>query len=162
MKTEQKGFLIYPEQFSDIAYFITASFLYCIDNYADKFAMKELVDRYEKLPSEFKKGYGTIKDEYRDEYNNYLQSHREEIEALMIKCSDPNPDKQSINSDLMGIIGELAELALIEQNQLLMDAMTEDCNGEIRFTEEKQDEFNNLYDEIEVGIWGVMNFNGID
>jgi len=133
MKTEQKGFLIYPEQFSDIAYFITASFLYYIDNYADKLAMKELVDRYEKLPSEFKKEYGAVKDEYRDEYNNCLQSYREKIEALMIKYSDPNPDKQSINPDLMDIIGELAELALIERNQLLMNVMTEDCDGEIRF-----------------------------
>ena len=95
--------------------------------------MKELIDRYEKLPSEFKKEYGAVKDEYRDKYNNCLQSYQEKIEALMIKCSDPNPDKQSINPDLMDIIGELAELALIERNQLLMNVMTEDCDGEIRF-----------------------------
>ena len=158
----KKEFRLYPEQFSDVIHFIVAPIRENIYNYAIKLALKELIDRHEKLPSDFKKGYGTIKDEYRDEYNNYLQSHREEIEALMIKCSDPNPDKQSINSDLMGIIGELAELALIEQNQLLMDNMTEDCDEEIRFTEEKQNEFNDLYDEIEEQIWEFMNFNGID
>ena len=58
----------------------------------------------------------------------------------------------------MAISCDLADLALIEQNQLKMDAMTEDCDGEIRFTEEKQDEFNTLYDRIEGQLWELMNF----
>ena len=162
MKTEQKGFLIYPEQFSDIAYFITAPFLYYIDNYADRLALKDLIDKYGKLPSEFREKNGQIKNVFSEEYHNCLDNYRCEIEQMMIKCSESEHSKHDINSELMGIISELAELALIERNQLLMNAMTEDCNGEIRFTEEKQDEFNNLYNEIEGQIWEFMGFNGVN
>lgn len=159
---KQERLQIYPEQFSDILHFIMSSFNEKVRIYAERLALKDLVDKYDKLPHEFHRESGGIKHEYHSEYWDYKQTHISELDDLYIRCSETNPDKHEINSDLMSCISDLADLALIEQNQLLTDAMTEDCGGEIRFTEEKQDEFNELYDEIEGQLWKLMDFKGID
>lgn len=162
MELKQDRFQIYPEQFSDILHFIMVSFNEKIRKYAERLALNDLVDKYNKQPQEFFSESGGIKHEYHSENWDNIRKHTSELEELYIRCSEPDSNKDEINSDLMAIICDLADLALIEQNQLPMDDMTEDCDGEIRFTEEKQDEFNDLYDEIEGQLWELMNFEGVN
>ncbi|MBF0648738.1 hypothetical protein IR083_07890 [Dysgonomonas sp. GY75] len=160
---KQEGFLIYPEQFSDIIHFITAPIREGIHSYAERLALKDLVDKYNKLPQDFYSRNGGIKHEYHSENRENIQKYTKELEDIYIQCSEPEQDKNGINSDLMAIISDLADLALIEQNQLPMSEMIEDegeGNG-VRFTEKTQDEFNGLYDEIEGQIWEFMGFEGI-
>lgn len=161
-ESKQDRFQIYPEQFSDILHFIMSSFNEKVRIYAERLALKDLVDKYDKLPHELYSESGGIKHEYHSENWDNIKKYTSELEEIYIRCSEPDSNKHDINSDLMSIISELADLALIEQNQLLIDNMTEDCDGEIRFTEDKQDEFNDLYDEIEGQLWELMNFEGID
>jgi hypothetical protein len=161
---QRKEFLIYPEQFSDIIHFITAPIREGIHSYAQRLALKGLVDKYNKLPRDFQSEYGGIKHEYHRENLDNIRKYTEELEDIYIRCSEPEQNKHDINSDLIAIVSDLADLALIEQNQLPMSGMVEDereGNG-VRFTEKAQDEFNDLYDEIEGQVWKFVGFEGID
>ncbi len=157
-ETVKREFLIYPEQFSDVMYFMMAPLNEQFYKFAAQLALKDLVDKYNKLPHEFYSESGSIKHEYHRQNGDNIQKYTSQLEEIYIKCAETGCDKDEINSALMAISCDLADLALIEQNQLKMDAMTEDCDGEIRFTEEKQDEFNTLYDRIEGQLWELMNF----
>lgn len=155
----RKEFLIYPEQFSDIMHFITASIREGIHSYAERLALKDLVDKYDKLPKEFLSEYGRIESEYsRENWDNILK-YTEDLEGIYMRCSEPDFNKEEIKSELMAVICELAELALFENKQKLIGGLTEDVEGEARYTEDAQDEFNSLYDEIESQLWELMNFN---
>jgi hypothetical protein len=159
---QRKEFLIYPEQFSDIIHFITAPIREGIHSYAERLALKDLVDKYGRLPQDFYSGNGGIKHEYHSENWENIQKYTEELEDIYIRCSEPEQDKNDINSDLMAIICELAELSLFENKQKLIEDLTEDVEGETRYTEDAQDEFNSLYDEIEGQVWEFMGFEGIN
>ena len=159
---QRKEFLIYPEQFSDIIHFITAPIREGIHSYAERLALKDLVDKYNKLPHDFLSEYGRIKTEYsRENWDNILK-YTEDLEGIYMRCSEPDCNKDEINSDLMAIVCDLAELVLFENKQKLIKELTEDVEEETRYTEEAQDEFNSLYDEIEELIWLFMKFEGID
>lgn len=163
METVKKDFLIHPEQFSDIVYFIMAPHNEQIFIFASRLALKDLVDKYNKLPGEFFKESGSIKNEFHSENWDNIQKYISELEEIYIRCSDPDSNKHNINSDLMAIICELAELALIENSRKLIEGLTEDeSENSTRYTDEAQDEFNDLYDEIEGRVWELMNFKGID
>jgi len=159
---QRKEFLIYPEHFSDIIHFITAPIRESIHCYAQRLALNDLVSKYNKLPQDFQSEYGGIKQEYHSENWDYIRKHTEEIEGIYIRCSEPEQNKDDINSDLMAIICELADLALFENKQKLIEDLTEDVEGETWYTEDAQDEFNSLYDEIEGQIWVFMGFEGIN
>lgn len=160
-ETLKEEFPVYPEQFPDIIHFITAPLRERIYFYATRLALKDLVDKYNKLPHEFYSEPGGIKSGYHRESLDNIQKHTSVLEEIYISCSEPDSNKQEINSGLIKIIRELADLALTEQNQSLMGAMTESGDGDVWLTAEKQDEFNGLYDEIERQIRELMNFKGI-
>jgi hypothetical protein len=161
-ETLKKEFPVYPEQFPDIIHFITAPLRERIHFYAARLALKDLVDKYNKLPHEFYSEPGGIKSGYHCESQDNIQKHTARLENLYTGCPEPDSNKQEINSGLMKIIHELADLALIERNRLLMGAMTEGGDGDVWLTSEKQDEFNNLYDETERQIRELINIEGIN
>jgi hypothetical protein len=86
---KQEGFLIYPEQFSDIIHFITAPIGESIHSYAQRLALKDLVDKYNKLPHDFISEYGGIKQEYHSENRDNIQKYTQELEDIYIRCSEP-------------------------------------------------------------------------
>lgn len=153
---------IIPEDYSDILYFIMAPLKKQFREFAERLALKDLVDKHNKLPHELYNENGNIKSEYSEGNRENIEKYLVQFEDLYIKCSEPECDKHEINSELMEIICELADLALVEQSQKLMDELVEEVDdNSTRFTEEAQDDFNPLYDEVECQIWALMGFEGI-
>lgn len=160
--TTRKGFQVFPHHFSDIIYFIIAPLKSQINEYAERLTLKDFVDKYNKLPDEFCTEPGSIKDEFYDENISNIQKYTIQLENLYISCCSSECDKNEINSNLMAITCDLADLTLIEQEQKLMDDLTVYDSEEksYSFTEDAQDKFNNIYDEIERQLWELMNFEG--
>lgn len=160
---EKTCFQIYPEHYSDILYFIFHPIKNRLQEYAEKRAIKDLVDKFGILPFEIYTESGSIKPDYNDIYTEKIIHYQEKLEELYMKCSNTSTDKSDINSEIMDFVTELADLALIEDKQKPIEDLVddnEDGTGTI-FKEEVQDTFNRLYDDIEGMLWDTLKFDGI-
>ncbi len=147
----KKEFTIYPEQFSNIMYFIMFPLKKKIRGYAERLALKDLVDKYDKLPHEFYTESGSIRHEFHCENRECIPKHAQAIEKLLKDASEAKTktDKGDVHSKIMEMADALATLSLIESQGKPEEEMMVEENSCFYFTEEYQDKFNAIYDGVE-------------
>lgn len=159
-ETVQKGFMVYPPQFSDIIYFLMTPVSHRIYEYASRLALKELVDKYSLLPASFFNRDGVILDQYNNERYSLIQKNKGIIESLMkdISKAKTQADKDEIHSRIMEMADDLSTLNLIESQGRPEEEMMVEENECFYFTEEYQDKFNDIYDEVEAELNDFFQF----
>ena len=160
LENMQRGFMVYPPQFSDIIYFLMTPVSNQIYDYATRLAIKEMVDKYNVLPLALYDENGTILNRYNDEKYSLTQKYILDIEKLMKDAYETrlSKDRDEIHSRIMEMADDLSTLCLIESQKKHEDEMMFVENGCSYFIEKYQDEFNDIYDETEAALNEFFNF----
>ncbi|MDR1715398.1 MAG: hypothetical protein LBS20_06100 [Prevotella sp.] len=158
LETEQKGFMVYPPQFSDVIHFLMTSTYNRIHDYATRLALKQMAGKYNLLPAALSDENGVVLKEYSSEQHTLVQYYVTEIEQLMKDSILVDRDKDNIHSRIMEIAEELSTLSLIESQGLPEENMMVKINDCFYFREKYQDKFNGIYDEIEAELNEFFNF----
>ncbi|GAB6119595.1 hypothetical protein [Dysgonomonas termitidis] len=153
LETEQKGFMVYPPQFSDIIHFLMTSTYNRIHDYATRLALHGLVGKYNLLPDAFIYEDGTILSRYDSENYSLVQKYVSEIERLMKDSSEAieGGDRDNVHSRIMKMADDLTILSMLEENMMV------EVNNCFYFREKFQDKFNDINDEIEADLNGFFN-----
>jgi hypothetical protein len=150
-ETEMKGFTIYPEHYSEVASFLMTPVRLQLRKYAYKLALKELVEKYEKLPDFFFEENELIKTKYHEEYHESARYFTTKLEELMKTSSLANTteEKDNVHSLIMELTDNLSTMELIKsENKLDIEMMIEQ-SGCLYYKEKYQDEYLGISEAIE-------------
>lgn len=152
LETEQKGFMVYPPQFSDIIYFLMTSTYNRIHDYATRLALKQMTGKYNLLPAALHDENGVVLKEYSSEQHTLVQYYVTAIEQLVKDSIVVDRNKDDVHSRIMEMADNLSTLSLIE-----LQGLPEENNC-FYFREEFQDKFNDINDDIEAELNEFFNF----
>lgn len=157
---KETGFLILPENYSDIAHLIMLPIIKQIDCFAQKLAMKELAEKYNKLPCVFMNITGIIIPEYHSEYRELVSNHSKAIELLLKKTNEAKSEKQleEIHSLIMELTDDISAFELIQAEKKLDEEMMFEQDGCLYYKEEYQNKYNAINESIEAELNTFFGF----
>lgn len=158
-ETEMKGFIIYPDHYSDVAFFLMFPVRLQLREYAYRLALKELVEKYEKLPDSFFEENGIVKTEYHEEYHESARHFIAKLEELMKTCSEVQTaeEKENAHSLIMELTDDLSTMDLIKSQDKLDIEMMAEQDRCLSYKEEYQDEYLGICEAVEAELNEFFN-----